>query len=149
MLCLNGCTKDDICPEETATTPRLIIVFKDASIPVNDKAVPNLTINADYDGNIEVFKESNLDSIWIPLRTTDDSTRLLFSSSNSDGSIIDIDTVSFNYLRKDIYINRACGFKTNYDNLSSELETNNWIQSITIEKTTIEDEAEAHITIFH
>ncbi len=151
LLCLNGCTRDDICSEETPTTPLLIIVFKDIDNPVNGKNVSNLTINADYANDVEVFKGSNTDSIAIPLRTAADSARFRFSSENDQGTFTNIDLLSFSYQRQDIYVNRACGFKTTYTDLGFELNTdaNNWILNLEIENQTVEDETKAHITILH
>jgi len=148
---LNGCTRDDICSGETSTTPLLIIVFKDINNPLVGKEVPNLIIQADYADTVEVFNGSDMDSIAIPLRTTDDSTRFLFNSENDDGTVSNIDTLSFSYQRQDIYVNRACGFKTNYSDLESELsiDTDIWVLNLEIENRTIEDETKAHITIFH
>lgn len=151
ILSLNGCTRDDICPDETPTTPLLIIVFKDIDNPLSDKSVPNLIINADYADDVEVFNGSDMDSIAIPLRTAADDVRFRFSSENDDGTFTNIDVVSFNYERQNIYVNRACGFKTIYSNLVDTLETdaNNWILNLEIENQTVEDETKAHITILH
>ena len=151
LFCLNGCTRDDVCSEETPTTPLLIIVFKDIDNPLNGKDVPNLIINADYANDIEVYNGSDTDSIAIPLRTTADNVRFRFSSENDQGTFKNIDVLSFNYQRQDIYVNRACGFKTTYTNLEPELnpDANNWILNLEIENQTIEDETKAHITILH
>ncbi len=151
LLCLNGCTKDDICSGETLTTPLLIIVFKDIDNPLNLKNVPNLTIIADYANDVEVYNGSAVDSIAIPLRTGADNTRFRFSNENDQGTFNNIDIVSFNYQRQDIYVNRACGFKTTYSELESvlDLDVNNWILNLDIENQIIEDETKAHITIFH
>jgi hypothetical protein len=151
ILCLNGCTKDDICSGETPTTPLLIIVFKDIDNPLEAKNVPNLSVIADYANDVEVFSGSAIDSIAIPLRTGADSTRFRFSNENDLGTFNNIDIVSFNYQRQDIYVNRACGYKTIYSNLESvlDLDANNWILNFEIENQIIEDETKAHITIFH
>lgn len=151
ILSLKGCTRDDICSEETPTTPLLIIVFKDNDNPVNSKDVPNLAINADYANDVEIYKGSGIDSIAIPLRTAVDDVRFRFSNENDDGTFTNIDVLSFNYERQEIYVNRACGFKTTYSNLGYTLETdsNNWILNLEIENKTVEDETNAHITILH
>ena len=58
----------------------------------------------------------------------------------------------FTYERSNIYVNRACGFKTTYAALSAredDLGVTDWILNLNILKTTVEDETEAHITILH
>ena len=47
ILSLNGCTRDDICPEETPTTPLLIFTFKNVFNPLLAKTATNLTIETD------------------------------------------------------------------------------------------------------
>ena len=43
----NSCQRDDICPESTATTPKLIITFYDINVtPTELKDVPSLSITA-------------------------------------------------------------------------------------------------------
>jgi hypothetical protein len=70
------------------------------------------------------------------------------NTSTTDGNI---DTVTFNYERDNVYINRACAFKTIYRDPTTQLEVeqDNWINEIEINKLIIENEDEAHITIFH
>ena len=64
------------------------------------------------------------------------------------------DIVEFNYATQDIYVSRACGFKTYYDLSTSEgIEINpgtdlEWIKSSTIVKTKIESENDVHIKLF-
>ncbi|GAB5563981.1 MAG: DUF6452 family protein [Winogradskyella sp.] len=43
-LSFHGCERDDICAEGTATTPRVIVEFYDASEPDELKSVPRLTV---------------------------------------------------------------------------------------------------------
>eukprot|EP00657_Telonema_sp_P-1_P001493 TRINITY_DN13967_c0_g1_i1.p1 TRINITY_DN13967_c0_g1~~TRINITY_DN13967_c0_g1_i1.p1 ORF type:complete len:105 (+),score=17.73 TRINITY_DN13967_c0_g1_i1:111-425(+) len=55
--------------------------------------------------------------------------------SSTTDTIVNIDKVSFMYQRKDGYVNRACGFKMEFDNLESNLEnegTENWIQQVSV-----------------
>jgi len=61
------------------------------------------------------------------------------------------DRVTFNYQRENIYINRACAFKSIFKQLSAEREIDpkSWIQEIRVNKFIVENENETHITIFH
>ena len=53
------------------------------------------------------------DSIAIPLRNNSNFSKYEFIlNSGSENS--NNDTIQFEYSRYDLYINRACGFKSNY-----------------------------------
>jgi hypothetical protein len=147
----NGCTRDDICAEGTAVTPLLIITFKDISNPQLAKTVTGLKIVADYSNNVTILNTTTTDSIAIPLRTGADTTRFRFIK-NADAATPNQDIITFLYEREDIYVNRACSFKTIYNNISSEIEDEinfNWILTTNILQSNVENETEAHITIFH
>ncbi|QNJ98907.1 DUF6452 family protein [Constantimarinum furrinae] len=147
----NGCTRDDICAEETATTPLLIITFKDSNNPLLPKSVNNLTIESTDANNVSVFVQNTTDSIAIPLKVNANNTEFLFIKNDGTSSE-NTDTVNFTYTREDIYVNRACAFKTVYAELSATVEnegTTNWINTLNVINTTIENETAAHITIFH
>lgn len=151
IIGLNGCTRDDICSEGTPTTPLLIITFKDGANPTEGKTVPNLTIETADLNNTTVITQVTTDSLSIPLNTGADTAVFRFKKDDG-GENPNTDIVTFIYSRQDIYVNRACGFKTIYDDLSVELQdegTANWIYSIQVLKQLIENEEQAHITILH
>lgn len=138
MLAISSCVKDDICLEDT--TPYLIIRFYDNDDPTELKEVSSLTVWSS--GLDSLYIEEATDSIAIPLNLTDITTTYNLKSDD------DTDEMSFTYTLNDIYVSRSCGYKTIYENLEVSA-TNNWIQSYTINNTTIEDETSAHITIYH
>ncbi|MFC7357372.1 DUF6452 family protein [Jejudonia soesokkakensis] len=145
-----GCSKDDICAEDTPTTPLLIITFNDIANPTARKTVPGLVIRT-TDVNQTVVISSASDSIALPLRTGANSTRYEFIMNNGTTDQIS-DAYTFAYLRNDVYVNRACGFKTTYTNLSvteSDTGTPDWILNLTINNETVENETAAHLTFFH
>lgn len=154
-----ACEKDDICAAETATTPKLILRFYDISDQEETKAVPNLLVYGLNNLNEIVFFDhiglttSNTDSIAIPLRTDDNLTRFVLHRDFEGGDFEtgNIDVVSANYDREDVYVSRACGYKTIYNNLTLNLETDpdNWVINSEILNTTIENEITAHVKIFH
>ena len=91
IFSLNGCTRDDICPEGTPTTPLLIITFKDIANPLVAKSVTNLTIETDYEDSITYVTAISTDSIGLPLLTGSDTTRYRFIlNAESTDEIIDI-----------------------------------------------------------
>ncbi|GHC64073.1 DUF6452 family protein [Ulvibacter litoralis] len=151
LTTLYGCTKDDICPEGTVTTPLLIINFKDNANPTLLKDVDSLTVETNYDSSVLVYSQVTTDSISISLRPGEETTEYRFIKYAGESNEV-IDIYSFSYDHTNIYINRACGFKATYSNLSAEkidTNSNNWITNTQIIKTTVEDETEAHITFFH
>jgi len=151
ISCLNGCTRDDICSEATATTPLLIITFKDITNPLVAKSVENLTIDTDYTNSVRVIDGIQTDSIGLPLRPGANSARFRFILNAGETNEI-TDVYEFNYEREDIYVNRACGFKTIYNSLTATEDDEgliDWIINLNILKTTVENEIEAHITILH
>ncbi len=149
---LNGCTRDDICPEDSPTTPLLIITFKDFTNPEISKTVTNLTIKTTEETPVTLLYRSTTDSIAIPLNTNTELTKLFFINNDNDDDTGNFDTLTFTYQTEEIYLNRACGFIANYTNLQADLQAENntnWIQDITILQTSITDETNAHITILH
>lgn len=150
VLLTQSCTRDDICAEITPTTPLLIITFKDASNPTEAKTVSNLTVETDYSVSVTLVGTST-DSIAIPLRTGANDTRFRFIQDDG-GTNENTDIVTFSYQLEDVYVNRACGFKTTYTDISLLIEDNgdtNWISSQNINENNVIDELQAHITIFH
>ena len=149
LLLLQGCQKDDICPAGTATTPLLVIEFYDSEELTRLKAVPALEVQAA--GMEESYQNSETsNSISIPLRTDQNFTEYTFIyNSGSDNENRDV--VTFNYSPNPEYINRACGFRINYNNLdvSVHQDEDNWITSAIILQANIEDETEAHISFTH
>ncbi len=154
VFLFKGCTRDDICPEGTATTPNLIIVFNNNLNPNNRKDVEGLSIQTDYEDSVLVLATTTTDSIAIPLSTTSDTTKYRFIRTRGTGDLteINVDKVMFIYSRKDLYVTRACGFKTEFDNLDYNLEdegSGNWIKNVTKYRDTVSDEKKAHFIFFH
>ncbi len=154
IFAFKGCTKDDICPEGTAITPKLIITFNDIVNPTARKQVVGLSIVTNYADTVVVLARTSTDSIAIPLNINSDTTKYKFirTTITSTDTIVNIDKIDFVYERYNGYVNRACGFKTEFNNLETTLEeegTFNWIQEIITKRDTINDENEAHLTILH
>ena len=151
-----GCTKDDICEESAPTTPLLVIEFRDALDRNQVKAVNELNILLTDDSGTAVFgtPTANDTLVRIPLNTEATFSEFQFIVNSTDtADERNVDIVTFNYTREDVYINRACAFRVTYNDLNLNVEDDgantNWILDANILKTTIEDETEAHITIFH
>ncbi|MDI9312302.1 MAG: DUF6452 family protein [Limnohabitans sp.] len=147
-----NCEPDDICEQGTPTTPKLIVEFYDNASPTVRKNVTNLGIVAN--GMTTGLLFSGVSKIQVPLKTDANTVSydfILNSTSTTPAPITD--KISINYTRKDVFISRACGYKTNF-----ELNANpngmvlntpkNWIKEINIQKFTIENENETHVKIF-
>lgn len=149
-----GCTRDDICNDQTSKTPQLIIRFYDADLPLKLKPVSNIEIVSIIEGDtLAVFRPITTDSIAIPLDTRIDLTEYFFLKNATD-TIPKVDFVSFTYERENEFINRACAFRTNFRELDFSLENTtpqSWIESIEIITYSVNarNQNEAHISIFH
>jgi hypothetical protein len=152
----SSCEKDDICDANTPTTPNLIINFYDISNPTLDKAVTNLVIIGE--GLETGLKYNGVNSIKVPLKTTTDITKYKFIlnyGNTANPEIVNEDNLQFNYTRNNIFVSRACGYKTIFilDNESPFVQTDAatldglWMQNITLSQPNIIDENEIHLKV--
>lgn len=167
VLSFFACEKDDICDAKTSTTPRLVIDFYDKTNPSIPKKVTNLKVigegktegivfNAGATGEAKYLTSES--TISIPLKTNADSTGFSFilNSGNSNSTLIDQDDVTFFYTRNDLFVSRACGFKTvftldpvqSYTQVAVPATKLKWMQYISIEKSNIDTENETHVKVF-
>ena len=153
----SGCEKDDICTDET--TPRLILEFFDVSNPTVPKNVINLKVKG-VNSMLDLDLFTGVSKVELPLDITQDTTKysLILNSTGSLGTPNE-DFLEFNYTRQDIFVSRACGFKTVFTLNSfpnGVIVTNAaapdlfWIQpeNINIETTNIATENETHVKIY-
>jgi len=173
---LSGCEKDDICDPDTPTTPRLVITFYDANNPsvlknVNDlkiigegkdEATEAIIFNENAIGEQRFLTDAN--TVSIPLKTDANSTTYTFilDSQSDNPAVINRDAIRFNYTHQDLYVSRACGFKTNFilDPVSTNLpvslpfiqtDTDGnglWMQEVFVINYNINNENETHIKVF-
>jgi hypothetical protein len=162
----SSCEKDDICDANTPTTPRLVIAFFDidnASVPQN---VNNLKVIGEGKTEGIVFNSSATDdskyltsgnTISIPLKTDANTTTYSFilNSTSVNPTLIDTDQITFNYTTKDVFVSRACGFKTLFTFTSNPIVHTavpstklKWMQAVSVEKSNIDNENETHIKVF-
>jgi hypothetical protein len=135
----NSCEKDDFCTE--LITPKLTLRFYDIDNTTTLKASENMYIWAiDKDS---LYKDTALDSLSLPLRLSDVTTRYVIENKSIR------DTIEFLYAPHDVFVSRSCGYKTVFEDLQVQSVTNNWIKDIEIVNATIENDTAAHIRIFH
>ncbi|RZK11644.1 MAG: hypothetical protein EOO46_06015 [Flavobacterium sp.] len=163
-----SCEKDDICDPSTPTTPRLVIKFYDFNNPSVTKRINNLKIVGDginYSNGVLNNQGSQFwtDSlVYLPLRVNQDVSKFRFIRFATQDTILAnarVDTLEFNYSRRDEYVSRACGFKTIFDLNGGQAEPfilnddenatlGNWIRNIEVESTNINNEDETHINLY-
>nr|WP_247716547.1 DUF6452 family protein [Sinomicrobium weinanense] len=156
-----GCEKDDICPEDSATTPLVVITFHNDNDPGSLKEVPSLrVIGRDKDKPVETFADSTyIDSIAIPLKVFANETIYAFTRHTQEitdaGDTITVtnaDTLTFDYRTEQQFISRACGFITNYSELNvieDQEDENRWISYLEVANPTVENQNTTHVKIFH
>lgn len=161
-----SCERDDICPEITSTTPDLIIDLFDYSNEDSSKNVFKLVIaGVGSDTVLPGYELVTSNQLVLPLKTTENTTqfRLLEGTTVNDNDTPDDDTddyyegnediITINYTRTEVFVSRACGYKTIFENVTVQLESDedNWIKSISPlnSNQSVEDETEAHFNLFH
>ena len=158
-----NCESDDICPESTLTTPRMIITFYDVNNPEERKNVESLGVYIIKNSEFTLINEINginTDSIAIPLRDDESVSNFKLCKDFSEDIAV-IPSGLPNHLHVDYEINekfisRACGFINNY-NLSLALpydpinttSPTNWISDVIILNDSVNNENQSHVKILH
>jgi hypothetical protein len=167
LFSFSACEKDDICDANTATTPRVVIQFYDITNPTVLKNVTNLKVIGEGMPEGIVFNPTatgeakyltNLSKIAISLKTDADLSTYSFilNSGNSNVNLINEDKISFFYTRNNVFVSRACGYKTlfafnpllPYSQTAVPVTNLKWMQYVSVEKNNIDTENETHIKIF-
>ena len=147
LILIVGCEPDDICIEGSTGTSELIIIFHDIDNPDSRKEIQNLNVVGSVNQNdFESLFFTTIDSITLPLRKFSSSTNYKFILNDDNNMIIDELTIF--YTPNDIFINRACGFKTIFEELNVS-HSDNWIKNIIILNNTLSGNNNANIKILH
>ncbi len=163
ILTIYSCESDDICPESTLTTPRLIVTFYDVDNPEERKSIESLGVYIVKNSELILINEINginTDSIAIPLRDDEYISNFKFCKDFSeDITVIPSglpNHVYFDYEISESFVSRACGFINNY-NLSVALPYDpldtpgptNWISEVIILNDSVTNENQSHVKILH
>ncbi|KJD33071.1 hypothetical protein PK35_08895 [Tamlana nanhaiensis] len=161
-----SCEKDDICGSADATTPRLIIDLYNAESPENKKNANDLIVSGiDNDFALSGYFVNDVNQLVLPLRTDTNITQyeLMLDATLNDNDTPDdatddyyegnIDTITVNYVPVEVYVSRACGYKTIYTEVTLTIEDDddNWLlsrQPLT-DNQSVENEDETHFNITH
>ena len=147
-----NCEKDDICDANTATTPRLIMQFYNIDNPEQPKNVTSLLVIG-QGSELPLATFNNVSKIELPLNTTQDLTTYRFTINSNNTAFDNEDLITFNYSRDDIFVSRACGYKTVFllDAASPFVQTDGadlrWMQFVTVQQPDIQNENEVHISV--
>ena len=151
----SGCEKDDICAETTPTTPRLIIDFYDFTNPTLTKSVTNLGVIGEGLDTVILF--NGVSKVQIPLDLTKDISNYQFilNYGNSNAAFINTDILQFDYTRNNVFVSRACGYKTLFTLSETSPFTQTdattpdglWMKNITVLQSNINNEDETHLSI--
>jgi len=147
------CEKDDICDQNTVTTPRLVVHFYDQANPTQSKNVSSLLVAGD--GASEALSTFNgVSEILLPLRTTDDSTGYTLTLNST--TVPNTDHLTFIYTRKNLFVSRACGYKTVFrlaDTNPAVLDDSGidglWMAEINVEQPDVVNETDIHISVYY
>lgn len=159
LICLfsitfSSCEKDDICEATTPTTPKLVIEFYDILNPTVKKNVTNLAVKEINTATSLAFTGTS--KIQIPLQISQDITKYSFILNSTNATIKNEDFLQFNYTRQNLFVSRACGFKTNFIlnstipfiKTETSIPDGYWIQNVVIISSNITTENEAHVKIY-
>jgi len=166
MISYFSCERDDICPDATPTTPRLIIDLYDSENPDTKKNVFDLVvIGVDNDDFLADYIFQDVDDLILPLRTDVNTTEYILikeATVNDNGTPDDgtddfvdgnQDRITINYSREQVFVSRACGFKTIFKNVTLTIvqDGDNWMLSRVplTDNQSVEDETTTHFNISH
>ena len=138
-----GCEKDDICIEGSENTNRVTIGF------VNYKSRIQTGISLSYIKGINndsiLSEEFSGDYLKLPLKVNSNQTRYILEHDKIK------DTLKIFHQTNHLYLNRSCGFKSNFV-IKSETEIikeSGWIREVSIEKDSIFNEENTNIFIYY
>lgn len=164
---LSSCEKDDICDGNTPTTPRLVVTFYDSATPTRTKAVNNLKVIGEGMDEGIVFNEAlpvtdttryytSGTTVSLPLKVNDSvvSFRFILNAASPIASSRNTDVLTIYYNSQNVYVSRACGFKTIFELKNPPfLRTDPdgdtiWMTEVELENPNIESEDETHIKVY-
>ncbi len=138
-----GCEKDDICIEGSENTNRITIGF------INNES-KNLT-----GINLSFIKAIDNDSVLSESFSGDELKLPLMVNSNETKYILELnkvkDTLIVFHQTSHLYLNRSCGFKSNFLIKSDTeiLKESGWIREISIVQDSIFNEEKTNIHIHY
>lgn len=143
LILILSCEKDDICIEGSENTNRITIGFLDYETK-NPTGIS--LVNLKSIGNDSIIHETfSGQSIKLPLKVS--STKTQFLLDNNDL----IDTLTIYHQSIHQYLNRSCGYKSNFIiNSQTEItKQTGWIREVSVVKDSIFNEEKTNIFIHY
>lgn len=143
IIVFSSCEKDDFCVQNPVT-PNLVLEFYDANNRETLKNFSALTVwSESAEKNDTLFNNITRNKLEIPLNQF--TTETVYNFSQNDV----VNQFTIKYSTEDVYVSRSCGFRVIFNDVSFESD-NTWISSFTPQTlTTIDNQNETHVQIFH
>ena len=140
---LISCEKDDICIEGSENTNRVTIGFID-----NESKNPtgiNLSYIKGVNNDSIISEEFSGTELKLPLMVSSNQTKYILEQNEVR------DTMIIFYQTNHLYLNRSCGFKSNFLIKSDTeiIKESGWIREITIVQDSIFNEEKTNIFIHY
>lgn len=140
IIIFTACEKDDFCTQNPVTA-ELILEFYDTDNRETLKSASELYVWAE--GKDSLYVNVSLNSLSIPLNTNAIETVYNFSKGNV------VNQFTINYTPENEYVSRSCGYRIIFNDVTFTAD-NTWITDFTpTNLTTIDNQTEAHVQIFH
>ena len=139
---ITSCEKDDICLQGSANTNRITIEFINSEFETTSSLSLNNIRGINKDSII--YEDINTDKLRLPLNAASNKTDYILNYNEID------DTLSIKYKAIHQYLNRGCGFISNFiiDDSTENLDNNyGWIKKISIVKDSIFNEEKTNLYI--
>jgi|TARA_B100000768_G_C11215317_1_gene347903 hypothetical protein len=143
LILILSCEKDDICIEGSDNTNRITIGFLDDKTK-NPTGIS--LVNLKSIGNDSIIHETfSGQSIKLPLKVNSNKTQFLLDNNDL------IDTLTIYHQSIHQYLNRSCGYKSNFIiNSQTEItKQTGWIREISVIKDSIFNEEQTNIFIHY
>lgn len=160
FLQFTSCEKNDLCGGLDAKTPLVNIEFYNSASSTELKNIAFLRCYSEEqisNDTILVKEFTNTSQISLPLKVTEGTTNWVFDYYevvDNEQILIGSDVIRFRYIPQSEYTSKACGYRTFFTDVTTQLNNNtssnqrgNWI--IAQESVNqIINENEAHVSIF-
>ena len=139
---ITSCEKDDICLEGSPNTNRITIGFINSEY--EDPSSLSLKNVRGINKDSIIHEEIDTDKLKLPLNASSNKTDYILNYDGTD------DTLSIKYKAIHEYLNRGCGFISNFilDSNTEDLDNGyGWIKKISIVKDSIFNEEKTNLYI--
>lgn len=138
---LSCSSEDDICLSGEST-PRLKILFKDATANKQTQ-LSRLIIEVDYGSGFVLVQDAvRVDSVLLPLRVDQSSSTQIKLRTDPEQNP---SVLSVHYQNKAQYVSPACGFKRTYHDVTYNLSGEGTVDSFEALTNEIFDETNPHL----